>query len=448
MTKSEPRAKLGFAQQFLDSVGQLNEFLFDRAVLRYQDSILNNGSFTVLSPFTGTPTQPLGSAILPGHQIGYYFADASPFWLIAGNIRFGSPISWLILVETGELVSLPSLGPASNKALARIAKIKPGKALLREPVDAGALIIGHINFAHHLWNELAGLERWLSQTRVSAGTSFEIYPLFEPLGRIDDILPALRDMKINRDAAPKTFRFHRTIFTRIGSTKVTSEIGAAVLQAAEKSPRLPKALTVARKNFPTFWVTARLENRTCENQTEFLIALFARLGAIYPHSHILVDGFSWPDDFASNRYSQVRKIFAARASKINDYIEALIAKAVSNENRNVINVSGLTIPQAILLAGSANFYVTHAGSVQHKIGWLHCVPGYIHTCRSGLTNSGRQWYASQYERAKLPFVAPKHLIEDTEIGSGINNVSRNYNYRIVSIERLLDDIVEKIAASL
>ena len=60
-----------------------------------------------------------------------------------------------------------------------------------------AVCIGFFHFAHHFWNELAGIDRLCKQQDLLNSVE-KVYVLREPLGAIDQIFPEILKDKIKR----------------------------------------------------------------------------------------------------------------------------------------------------------------------------------------------------------------------------------------------------------
>ena len=91
---------MDYAEQFFESLCALNEFVFHRAVLRYQREIIEQGNFPLVSPWTGERLLPAACHIAnngdPAHGnlgIAYRFNCKHSLWLLASSIKDGFPIT-------------------------------------------------------------------------------------------------------------------------------------------------------------------------------------------------------------------------------------------------------------------------------------------------------------------------------------------------------------------
>ena len=447
--------------EFLASVDRANRFIAERAIRDYQDEVLRGGSFSVRSPISGRVVQPSGCVVLPAGQIGYRVEDAEePFWLLAGEPGIGYPLSAAWFPTRGALLGLLPSGerrqpppPNARLALVRIKDVwaaAPDEQRSRE--RSPVLVIGHQNFAHHLWNELAGMERWLNRVPRAAADELTVLPLYEPLGPVEEILPAMSGATVARDrhAAGALVGASRSLATRIGSTLVTTNVRDAVTRFAREHTRreVLETFSVIEGAAPCFWVTVRLGSRTCDNQQDFLTELIRRIEAEFPDGVVLIDGFSFPADYDSGKYENLRFSFEQLAADVACFIDDLIQNLNQSNTNRLVNVSGLVLPEAITLAAMADYYVAHSGTIQHKIAWLHNTPGYIHSCQAAIRPGAQRWYAKQVEDGVPPSVAPRDIIEDTVLSEGRPPLKRNYNYVITDVPRLVTDVIDSARATL
>jgi hypothetical protein len=418
--------------EFINSVAHQNEFVFTRNILRYQYNILTNNSLSVVSPFTGKIVHATRTYVYPDFKIAYQFDSTPPFWLLIDELRLGFPISEIsydgraFRIDSGSLIETGGgWVPAAEQRGSSYEIPKP------------MLIIGERNFAHHLWNELGGFERLLD---IINPKSIDIVPTMQPFGKIENIFNL--DHDIVRDFEYIGGRHYTGLVTRIGSTFVSKSLREKVIKNCDshfKTPTVSRILDLISGCFPVLWMTFRNEGRACENESEMLICLAKQFLKTYSNSAILLDGFSFPADIDGHHFDKARLRFESYATSFGHEIDK-ICKSVPR----IISVNGLKIPESIILARKAHYYISSAGTIQHKIGWLHNKPGYIHTCSSGLTESSRRWWAAQIEDGRLPTIAPVELIEDTSPSSTHERAARNMNYRITNIHEFVHNVMDDI----
>jgi hypothetical protein len=266
----------------------------------------------------------------------------------------------------------------------------------------------------------------------------------QPLGGLADIFCVSADqVHPAHDIAGKSYD---GLVSRIGSTLISSDLRNKVVYNSRlrfSTPRVRNVLDAIAQSSPVLWMTFRNEGRACENEPEMLVRVARRFTERYPSSAILLDGFSYPADFDSPHYDQVRKTFIGYAQSFGDEIAKICAKVPQ-----VLNVNGFSVPESIVLAGTADYYISSAGSIQHKIGWLHNKPGYIHTCAAALTESHRRWWANQLENGRLPTITRREFVTDTSPSKVHASGDRNMNYKITKMDSFVDDFMRNAGVEL
>lgn len=462
---------------FLAALTELNSTRFPRAVLAYQHSILTTGSFALPCPWTGVivparacylaNASPLGFGDL---IIAYRLACHRPVWLLAGGVKDGYPL-FEALVADGS-APLWSRQPGSRQDLASLRQHlteledSAPQALAALEVDAPAtLLLGHPNFAHHLWNELSALDRWLE--REPAGLrQCQLAILCEPLLPLAELFPtqsALGCRRVDPDALPG---LQAAMVTRIGGTQIPTALRQRIREAAARlhDRRLTGPVEQALQGRgPVFWLTLRLDSRTAVNQDHFLAALVRALAAEFPEAAFLLDGFSWPADIDRSVYASaapipleasslgvgtgpidsLARLFRARERALADHL-ASVQRELAGLASVVINLSGLAMPEVIHLGRLADYYVSHAGSLQHKVGWLHNGAGFVHGNTTELGPGVCEWLAAQLQDGVAPDLLSADLVKDTGSIRSINQVERNRDYFFVNIDAAVAEVMTSI----
>ena len=220
---------------------------------------------------------------------------------------------------------------------------------------------------------------------------------------------------------------------------------------------------------PVIWLSARLDARTLDNQTEFLTSLITRIAVQYPQAGFILDGFSFASDFESEIYQQgvssdaskntaagaeegrSSGAFLASADKsrereVTAYVTELQSILGGHLPNPVINVSGMNLTDAIYLAGIAHYYVCHAGTLQHKIAWLHNTPGIVHSNIAGLEPGVPMWLADQLEGGMEPGVIPGEYVKDLDSIRTATQVERNRDYHLLDVEGVVSHIMADMQA--
>ena len=114
----------------------------------------------------------------------------------------------------------------------------------------------------------------------------------------------------------------------------------------------------------------------------------------------------------------------------------------------LVSASSCNLAEAITLAGMADYYVCHTGTLQHKVAWLHNTPGIVHTNRVGLQPAAAAWLADQVEGGRPPALLAPERVEDLATIRTRNQVARNRDYRFIDIPGVVSDILTDIGRTL
>jgi hypothetical protein len=182
---------------------------------------------------------------------------------------------------------------------------------------------------------------------------------------------------------------------------------------------------------------------------DFLLTLLERIFDAYRSAVVVFDGFSFPIGFFQDRHmSQYHTEFAGRAAATADFITELQHRAVANlghwVSSRLCSISGISLAEAAYVGSVCNYYVCHAGTLQHKIAWLHNIPGFIHSPPVGNPSARAKWYADQVEGGIPPDTLPQQFVVATEISPNVRDVSRNSNYLIRDVPAAVDFIMESM----
>lgn len=283
-----------------------------------------------------------------------------------------------------------------------------------------AVCIGFFHFAHHLWNELPGVDRLLRKKMLGSVDKFFI--LREPLGKIDQIYPEIRPDQIEReDTTSKLFDhlISDNYFTiKLGSDFVASELVNRVYEVAKKNCRsetLERVQNARRRHFPLLWVGVRVGSRMWINQVDGLAKLIDRLYSEFPRLGVVFDGFSLPADRSggSNNNEEYGEILRQENQIVNDILQEL---EQNPQARGIFNIVGSSIYDANVWAHGVDVYLSPYGSLQHKVAWFANKPGIIHANKTILEASSKQlkhlWAA--FENPVKPRFARHDTVADVQ----------------------------------
>ena len=447
---------------FGECIEELNRFVVARCLRRYQLDILSTGALTLSSPFSGVPVSATCSTLLPDGAVAYQFAAEENFWLLADNLAHGFPLSRIVLERDRAESAFSCASGVGHQAMTpELAGLLTDAGTFApaglQQARGAALVLGHPNFAHHLWNELGALDAWLAGTRAGGASGVTIFAQYEPLGAIERMFEILADADIRRGADAAEINRFPGLLTRVGSTIIPIAVRQRTVTAlaAVSGDRAGALLSRLENAGPVFWLTIRPEGnlRRCVNELAFLDALSCSLMATYPDCAILIDGFSLPADYnCSSRYDALRPAFGRRleycAAVVGELRQMIEVHAGAARLDRVHDVCGFSLADAVTTARRVDYYVSHAGTLQHKLGWIHNTPGFVHSCQGGISPAARRWYAAQVEEGIEPSVVASGCIEDLESQAEKPVVARNMDYGITDIPGAVAQILRDICLHL
>jgi hypothetical protein len=222
---------------------------------------------------------------------------------------------------------------------------------------------------------------------------------------------------------------------------------------------------------PRIWISVREHTRTAENLEDFLTIVMLKILRHYPRAAILLDAFSFPVGFMDDdRTISQRATYTTAAESAGRIIAKLILRIRNelgdNAAQRICSANGETLNEALHLGRYCDYYVCHAGTLQHKIGWFHHLPGLIHMPVSPDPRSlwhpaqlakkhvpfvqrltARQsWHALQVEGGAVPDRLPSEFVVTTTPGA--RSGERNFNYRIADVESAAEYVLASMRRSL
>ena len=405
-------------RQFSDSVANLNEFVRPDVLRKYQSDILNTGRFEVVSPKSADVVT-ITRSVNSDDYIAYPLPDDSGVWLIASFVALGYPLCAAYVSRRKRTFPLMRLIIRQEQRIDELdfeflpSSIPPDA----EPHGRSMLIIGHKNFAHHLWNELPAVEEWLRRATPERIAALSIKATDEPLGALKQIFPELSAANL----LGPTDDFQRGIAVHAGAQLVTAEIRRRLRDfATRQGPDLTEhpAQSLLSRNWPRIWISIRQFKRTANNFDEFFLALVGIIFTRYPNAAVFLDGFSFPFGFFDDsRTIDHREAFSWRADEAANEIAELMRSAEAKFGAavasRICSISGIDLLSAIAIGGCCDYYICHYGTLQHKIAWVHNIPGMLHGPHTRGPESesiATRWHAGQVDGGVLPDIVPQRLI--------------------------------------
>jgi hypothetical protein len=391
--------------------------------LAFQLTAVNEKAIYAVCPFTGKLVTSHHSLLANINVIFYRFESVQVFYVItAGLDGFKKNAIYFpqqeLVVTTGmqwgfeedDLIEMQRRMVGSfDASYGYLSKYKLSNRKV-------AVCIGFYHFAHHLWNELPGIERLVRKGMIDSVDKFLV--LREPLGDLRQIFPEIPASKIERktttDALFEEIVTNDYFVVRIGDYAMSSDTASRVYNVARKNCRpetLDKVQDARRKHSPLLWIGIRAGSRMWVNQVDGLARLIDRLHTEFPDLGVVFDGFSLPahksDEWSNNH--EFDEIVRQENQVVSGIIENL--KQCRRQASGIFNIVGSSIYDANVWAHAIDVYVSPHGTLQHKVGWLANNPGVIHT------NTTRLDWRSDYiwtavEHGIKPRYVPRTAVRD------------------------------------
>lgn len=429
---------------FRASIDALNTYSKPLVLRKYQSDILRAGSFVVTSPASGRPLDVTHSVRLKD-RIAYFVPDDPPVWLLAGFVPQGFPL-YEAVMQDGSVRPVTDDEKALKEALEksdieRLLTIGPQR--INTDADARvALIIGHQHFAHHIWNELAAFDAWLSSATDEELQKLDIVATYEPLGPLRQIFPKLSNAHVITDEeeiqqAIAAARISVRTGSRLVTRSVSSKVRAFSQEFSSLFPHHP-AREGLENAWPRIWVSARVGSRIADNMEDFLLSVFRTVFSAYPNALFLLNGYAFPFRFFDDaRTVEGRKnkanAFAGSVQEFIDHLRNRTREELGDRIASrVLSISGLEFPDAIAFGSYCDYYICHAGALQHMIAWFNNIPGFVHSPRPKGRDS--TYNLDAVEDGQLPDLVPRGFVSSTD-STTKRPGKRNFNYEFVDLEK-------------
>lgn len=362
-----------------------------------QHGILRDGRFNMLSPFADEP-QSCVQSYERDHRFWFRFAGREEFFWVSATLMNAFELSTLYFPQRRVAVTLRE-GDVSAERIADFETFRRDITKPSPPAIPAAgrrtVVSGEGHYMHVLWKELPALER-----AVAAGLTekMQLAAVYQPFGPLAELFPELAGQVqplVWNEAGALNAREH--LLVGLGSLSITPgtrarlrRVGAAM--AGADVLRTRDAFRAAHR--PVVWVSVKPPKRTLRDQAAILARLMAAVKSEYPDAGFILNGASRPWDAESNPnfggwFGERYKRATAAAGAI---IDDVLANLPPDVRASVAVVTDRTACDEIAWGEAADFYFCHGGTMQHKIGYIHEVPGMIHC-----PNSFRDRYSEQHE---------------------------------------------------
>lgn len=433
-----PQSKTACLEAALSHLQGLNGWIADRALRQFQRDIVATGQLAVPDPFTGRLCTAEAVLHAPHNGCLYWFrGQVAPFCVIAASVRLGCPILSLVVDGHAYPVADREQSPLISDALALLERGETPPVLL-DPTARPIVCLGHINFAHHVWNEFPGL--WHLHAQV--GASFDVDNLYDPLGNIAAFCDA-QSLALQSSDSVAAMRGWRSVPTVIpGSVYCDNTVKSDLLALLDLPPHWQPA------DPPRLYVTMRETGRTLENQAHLLARIVSDVMQACPQAQVVCDGFSVPVDFERAVYDGQRSGFAKRIATAQALIADVRACLPQAQQSRLRDITGLDLIESLREITLCRAYLSHTGTMQHKPGWFYPLPGVQHGNTASLLPASLKWTASMMAGAVPPLGVPSALVEDLDVSGNMRANSRNRDYRFSDPDAVIADIVPRLVAML
>jgi hypothetical protein len=283
-------------------------------------------------------------------------------------------------------------------------------------ISRPVVVAGHWNFAHFMWNQFTALYFLLSHV-----PDLNISFIRTNFGDLKKYFPKIicieeRDISIYENSFLAGGQYLDSLRHKIILDSLTEVI--PVYQ---------------RKCMRQFYLGVRGGgNRSLTNESEFFSELIRLTLKIYPDAIFFVDGFSYTS--ANSKISA----FLERTASAEKVINTLVGDFGAN---TVKNINGKSLFDVIGFIKNIDYYITHEGTMQHKIGWLCLdIKGLIIT-KSKHPKAVAEWHSAQVEGAGVPDYISHHYY-------GFEDESRDSNFSITDITKSALDVLTLMVANL
>jgi hypothetical protein len=418
----------------------------EAGVREHQLGMVRDGCFLMPSPFGEGGDRCLASFCFDFRFFYRFQAKEDYFWVTSLLAR-GYCLSSIFLPRRAIAIDLfPDAAPAdlygSFAATYGTAKTN----ISPDVIDASPAIAvtGFHHPMHVLWNELPALDAAVASPPTS---QLKVAVRYEPFGPTESLFPELASCltRVNTNDI-FTLNISERFLVGLGSRTITAATQNRVRTVAEQLATPP--VLNARERFradhwPILWVSIKPPHRTPIQQVAMLVKLLERFQEAYPRSGFLVDGASFPWDYdRSDAYGTwFRDYLWAEKTESAAIIVQLLHSLPPSIRAHVASLNGLTMCQEIAWGEAADFYFCHGGTMQNKIGWIHRIPGMLHSNTSFMSTYS-QMYAP-VENGIPCQLLPADLVLDDDLGSysDLQLARRDKDYQFTSLEEVVSCVL-------
>jgi tetratricopeptide (TPR) repeat protein len=403
-----------------------NDELADAGDLRtkFQQTLVDDGCIYAVCPSTGkiltsNRSLPCGDKGLALINCCYRFIGTEVFYLITGSLW--SERCCLYFPRLELIVELYNLRTPEYPETETIDTLKAYSVvnakqlrnyLQQQQPSAKVVVVGDIdNIAHHLWNEISGIENLIATQSLSKIDRFLVVGS-EFFGKLDELfpIPGEKIIRLKREEVAAGIFKNNYLAFRLGNLSIQQNSINRIekLAAAKSTSQLHATIDTAKQCFPLLWITIRLGNRTWVNQIKGTAEIINALARDFPQLGIVFDGFNTADTRGKSLTSEAEEGIIARETETVQEIQALIDRELP-----IYNTIGRSMMESVLWSREVDLYLAPWGAGLTKVAAMANKPGVIHTNKTvlNLVFSKKYWWAiSNRHKADVPVFIPESAI--------------------------------------
>jgi hypothetical protein len=426
----------------------------ENTVQGQQRAMIRDGCFLMPSLFEAAGADLCTRSWFHEAQFYYEFKPVPPheryFW-ITGLLDRGYSLDTLWLPNRGIAVTIYP----SQIDCARIGRFhdmlakEPEKPVWSPPWTTvkRTAIIGFQHLMHMMWNELPALDRLVGTPLPRA---FDIAATCEPFGPTRELFPELAaHIRLTQYSKMGMENSTHGLLLGLGSWTITPGTQERVLRVATAHTSQD---TLARQSFfktahdPVFWLSVKPPKRTVSDQSEVLAGLINALHAELPSAGFILNGASIPWDFPNNPNYQpwFHRVSQTAVQGSAAIIEELMERLDTNLRDHVISLNDISVCEEVSWGKIATFYICHGGTMQNKIGWVHRIPGFMHSNRGFLKRF--RLMSTPVVAGPSCYFASDELVVDDEINhyTPLEMARLDKNYSFTSLTRLVEEVMDAL----
>jgi len=377
-------------------VDELNQFVYEKNLRKYQDLIIDKEDFSI--SIDGKEYEFVRCKVSGDSNILYLKRDALLYFI--ESQQAGTAYLLTELVKVFEVKSHDD----SN--------------IERYEFNDCCVVMGHWNFAHFIWNHLSAFYFKGRKKRLNYCVIRD--PIADPV--------SIMGLNSTRISEQDVNLFRNNIF--IGGLYIVDDVCRNLIEFLSKDS-LAGIVTEKKDNIKNIYLGVRGPGvRELENEVDFYAQLIPFLSNYFDKKvFFYIDGFSFTQG------NHLVPQFTLRNQGVLERIANIISRV---DGCNVQNISGLQLLDTWEYIKSIDFYVTHEGTMQHKIGWVYRdKPGTIIT-GSQHPRATALWHANQIENGLPPLTLDINYIHLQEGGD------RNSSFKIKDIPSACEEIANHI----